>query len=36
MSSLDSGLMSGLTDGGKLVFTHRITEGAAFCTGDVR
>ena len=36
ISWLDSGLISGLTNGGELVFTHRVTEGAALCKGEVR
>ncbi|HLZ28098.1 MAG TPA: hypothetical protein VKV73_12340 [Chloroflexota bacterium] len=31
MSSLDAGLLAGLADGGKLVFSQRITEGSACC-----
>jgi hypothetical protein len=33
ISSLDAGLLSGLTNGKSMVFTQRITEGAAFCRG---
>ena len=33
ISSLDEGLASGLTDGGKLCFMHRITEGNSCCEG---
>jgi hypothetical protein len=32
MSSLDAGLFAGLTGGGRLTFTRRITEGAPACT----
>jgi hypothetical protein len=31
MSSMDSGLIAGLTDAGGLHFTGRITEGASAC-----
>lgn len=33
ISSLDSGLLSGLTGGGQMSFCRRITEGAAACGG---
>ncbi len=33
ISQLDAGLLAGLSGGKGLVFTRRITEGAAFCTG---
>ena len=33
ISSLDDGLFSGLSGGGRLEFDQRITEGAAACTG---
>ena len=35
VSSLDSGLFSGLSGGKGLAFTRRITEGAASCRGAV-
>jgi hypothetical protein len=35
ISSLDAGLLCGLTGGGALRFTHRMTEGAAFCRGVI-
>jgi hypothetical protein len=31
VSSLDAGLLAGLTDGGRLTFSQRITEGATRC-----
>lgn len=33
ISSLDEGLAAGLSDGGKLCFNHRITEGRDCCKG---
>lgn len=33
VSSLDAGFLAGLTGGGRLVFTRRITEGADSCEG---
>jgi len=33
MSSLDEGLAAGLSNGGRLCFQHRITEGGSCCTG---
>jgi hypothetical protein len=36
ISSLDRGLLAGLTGGREMTFTQRITEGAAFCRGVVR
>jgi hypothetical protein len=33
ISGLDAGLLSGLSDGRELVFTKRVTEGAALCAG---
>jgi hypothetical protein len=35
ISSLDAGLLSGLTGGGELVFARRMTEGAIFCEGEI-
>jgi hypothetical protein len=35
MSSMDSGLIAGLTDGNGLRFTMRLTEGAALCRARV-
>ena len=31
MSFVDSGIVSGICGGGKLLFSHRITEGCGFC-----
>jgi hypothetical protein len=36
ISSLDAGLLAGLTDGGKMKFTERITEGSAACKGVIQ
>ncbi len=36
ISSLDAGLLAGLTGGARMVFTQRITEGAAVCRGELR
>ena len=36
ISSLDAGLLAGLTRGGKMIFTQRITEGASACKGVVQ
>ena len=36
ISSLDAGLLAGLTGGERMVFTQRITEGAAVCRGELR
>lgn len=35
ISSLDQGLAAGLTGGGKLAFTQRITEGCGCCKGGL-
>jgi hypothetical protein len=35
VSSLDAGLLCGLTDGGRMAFTQRITEGSSSCRGVV-
>lgn len=35
ISSLDEGLIAGLTDGGRLWFVSRITEGDNFCLGEI-
>lgn len=35
MSSLDAGLIAGLTDGGRLSFSERITEGRARCLARI-
>jgi hypothetical protein len=35
VSALDEGLFSGLTDGGRLCFTQRITEGSECCRADI-
>ncbi|HJS27065.1 MAG TPA: hypothetical protein VJ913_08075 [Actinomycetota bacterium] len=35
MSSLDAGLIAGLTDGGNLTFSERITEGRPGCLGQI-
>jgi len=35
ISSLDRGLLDGLTGGARMAFTQRITEGAAYCGGEV-
>jgi hypothetical protein len=35
ISSMDAGLLSGLAGGGDLAFRRRITEGAAFCEGEI-
>jgi hypothetical protein len=35
ISSLDCGLLAGLTGGARMVFTRRITEGAAACAGEI-
>lgn len=35
MSSLDAGLVAGLTDGGRLAFAERITEGRPRCLGRI-
>ncbi|HVO37416.1 MAG TPA: hypothetical protein VMV03_00160 [Spirochaetia bacterium] len=35
ISSLDAGLLSGLTDGAEMSFCRRITEGAASCEGVI-
>ena len=35
ISSLDEGLIAGLTDGGKLWFLSRITEGNISCVGQI-
>ena len=36
ISSLDEGLAAGLTDGGSICFSHRITEGSSCCKGYFR
>ena len=36
ISSVDQGLVAGLTGGARMTFTRRITEGAAFCAGEVQ
>jgi hypothetical protein len=36
ISSLDAGLLAGLTGGGEMTFTERITEGAAACKGVIQ
>jgi len=35
ISSLDEGLAAGLSDGGRLCFQHRITEGESCCIGSL-
>lgn len=35
MSSLDSGLIAGLTDGGRMAFSERITEGRPRCLARI-
>jgi hypothetical protein len=35
MSSLDAGLIAGLTDGGRLTFSERITEGKPRCLARI-
>lgn len=35
MSALDAGLIAGLTDGGRLVFSERITEGRPRCLARI-
>jgi hypothetical protein len=35
MSSLDAGLIAGLTEGGRLTFTERITEGGPRCLAQI-
>ena len=35
ISSLDDGLFSGLSGGGRLEFRRRVTEGAASCSGRI-
>ncbi len=36
ISSIDRGLVSGLTNGARMTFTRRITEGSPVCAGEVR